>query len=115
MLTFIFRHPNNLNALHDELLAALPKVRPLMDQARMTVYGTEAEVTLIVPDDVTRAELETVVLAHNKTAADAAIAARAAQEQAQRTRLELLADKPALTAAERDELLQGIAKRHLRR
>ncbi len=54
--------------LHDELLRAVPELRPLdSEQAVMTVEGTGSEVTLTVPDGVSVSAIESVIAAHDPT------------------------------------------------
>ena len=75
-----FTKLNNLSLLHDQLLAAIPDLRPISnDQGRidsdgntaleavMVVEGTATEVSLTVPDDADQAAIAAVVEAHDHT------------------------------------------------
>ncbi len=58
----------HISKLHDELLRALPELRPLdSEQAVMTVEGSGSEVTLTVPDGVSVSAIESVIAAHDPT------------------------------------------------
>ncbi len=58
----------HLSKLHDELLAAVPELRPLDDETPvMTIEGNDTEVRLTIPEDVDLATIEAVVRAHDAT------------------------------------------------
>lgn len=77
-----FTKPNNLSLLHDQLLAALPALRPVPNaQGRisdftgkvelepiMAVEGLGDEVWLTVPDTANESAIAAVVAAHDPTA-----------------------------------------------
>ncbi len=75
-----FQKPNNLSRLHDELLGALPALRPTggpadepsLDNNRaaaavITVEGKGDDIWLTVPDDAEEAAIASVVAAHDHT------------------------------------------------
>lgn len=64
--------PNNLSALHDELLVALPTLAPVKDAHGtgtpvIQVSGNDKNVWLTVPDDADDAAITAVVNAHDAT------------------------------------------------
>lgn len=71
MPSYIFQKNNNLSQLHDELLAALPALRPVVNAqgdalAVMQVEGRSSDgfIRLTVPSRVSREEIQAVVDAH---------------------------------------------------
>ncbi len=63
-----FERTVHLSKLHDELLAAMPELRPVDDeQPVITVEGDDTEVWLTVPDWVDVAAVEEVVADHDPT------------------------------------------------
>ena len=95
MQTLTYTQPHDLNQLHDELLAAIPALRPILGAdgeyyAVMLVTGDGDTITLNVPDDADTNAIAGVVAAHDpakrqREAAAAAVAAemaRLAAEQA---------------------------------
>jgi hypothetical protein len=67
-----YNRPNNLSKLHDELLAAIPALRPVPNDdgelvAVMRVEGREDDIWLTVPDDADEAAIAVVVDAHDPT------------------------------------------------
>lgn len=105
MKILTFQHPNSLDQLHDELLAALPALRPIRDPSgRIFPDGTPAlvpvmrveangdAITLIVPDDADEMAIRAVVQAHVPAPpSPAADPAAAAQQRAADTALVLQA------------------------
>jgi hypothetical protein len=73
MRTLMFTHPYALNKLHDELLAALPALRPIagpdgQPAAILLVEGLpDGVLRLTVPDDADAAAITAVVAAHDPT------------------------------------------------
>ena len=77
MKTLHFQLENDLSLLHDELLAAVPSLRPVQCgfvdpvtrgptlEPVMRMEGLAGEVWLVVPDDAEEAAIELVVRAHN--------------------------------------------------
>ncbi|MCH8894100.1 MAG: hypothetical protein J4N75_07195 [Chloroflexi bacterium] len=75
-----FNKPNNLSLLHDELMSAIPELRPRLTPNLpsingqpatapvMTVEGLDDDIWLGVPDDVDEAEIATVIAAHDGAA-----------------------------------------------
>ena len=64
---------NNLSSLHDELLAAMPALRPVLNasgdrEAVMGVEGRGANIWLTVPDTADEAAIAAVVAAHDALA-----------------------------------------------
>lgn len=62
--------PNDLSKLHDEILAALPALRPDKKGPRLRVEGTAARVRLEVREDVKdvdAAALTAIIAAHDPT------------------------------------------------
>ena len=64
-----FTRANNLNQLHEEIVAAVPSVRPQLNafgeqEAVMTVEGKGDDIWLTVPDDADETAISTVVTAH---------------------------------------------------
>ena len=103
--------PNNLSLLHDELLAAIPVLEPIMGpdgerEAVMQVEGDAGNVWLTVPDGVDEGAIATVVLAHDATKR------QPDPRQDRLTRIaELLAvPRSTWTASQRTELLELTAK-----
>ena len=71
MTTYQFQKAHHLSQLHDELLAALPALRPVINAdgdaiAVAQIEGREADgfIRLTVPSTISRAELQAVVDAH---------------------------------------------------
>ena len=65
-----FSIANNLSALHDEILAAVPSTRPVVNGqgenvAVMLVQAKGNDISLTVPDDVDEAAIQAVVDAHD--------------------------------------------------
>jgi len=68
-----FQKANNLDAFHDELLAALPNLRPVPNpsteraelEAVIRVEGLGDDIWLTVPDDADEAAIAAVVQAHD--------------------------------------------------
>lgn len=65
-----FNRPNNLSKLHDELLAAIPALRPVLNtqdrqEAVMRVEGSGDTVWLEVPNTADTAAIGVVVQAHD--------------------------------------------------
>lgn len=118
MKTLRYSIPNNLSGLHDELLAALPSMKPsptgpidpqtgrpenVPQMAVEGIQGTEATayVQLTVPDDANEAVIRAVVLAHNpNTPRSDPVAAVRASAKAKLMAL-------GLTAAEVASLISG--------
>lgn len=66
MKELVYERAVNLSKLHDELLAALPELRPVDDETPvMTVEGDDTEVRLTIPEGVDLATIEAVVSAHD--------------------------------------------------
>lgn len=75
MKTFTFNIQNNLSALHDELLAAIPALRPIPigpddNEPVMRIEGkNEGDnagwVRLTVPDAIKKTDLQPVIQAHD--------------------------------------------------
>jgi hypothetical protein len=71
ILTYV--HPNSLPKLHDELLAAVPALRPAPDpdgglpRAVFQIWGDDQHVTLAVPDDIDADTIAAVITAHDPT------------------------------------------------
>ena len=90
-----YERPHHLSKLHDELLVAIPALRPQPGptgelEARLLIGGDGETVEMIVPDDLTPediAAIEAVVEAHDPTPPppppDPDAALREAVEQAQ--------------------------------
>lgn len=115
MKTHNFTHPNNLSLLHDELIAAIPgfhrtvlapdgtnEVAPDCGQVR----GRGEAILITCADDITRAQLETVVQAHDSTQL---------QPDTRRDRLARITEISAIpwsqwTAAQMRELIDLLAK-----
>ena len=80
MKTYRFTRPNNLSLLHDELLAAIPELRPVPVPGEtlpdgtiatapvMTVEGLGDDIWLGVPDDVDEALIAAVIAGHDGAA-----------------------------------------------
>lgn len=62
-----YERPVHLDRLHDELLAALPALRPQAGRPVLAVQGTPAEVWLLVPDDADEPSIAAIVEAHDPT------------------------------------------------
>ena len=67
-----FAKPNNLSRLHDELLAAIPTLRPIPNargenEPVMAVEGRGDDIWLTVPDDADEAAIAAIVQAHDAT------------------------------------------------
>ena len=111
MKTLKFNAPNNLSLFHDELLAAIPALRPVANQDRgleavIRVEGSDSGIWLTVPDNADEAAIAAVVAAHDPTA-------KQADPKAERqTRIAELLAKPRSdwTAAQQRELLQVAAQ-----
>jgi hypothetical protein len=61
----------SLGQLHEELLSAIPALRPVPDEITpgtfaevVTVLGSETDVVLIVPDDADQVAIQSVIAAH---------------------------------------------------
>ncbi|NQW23331.1 MAG: hypothetical protein HQ475_07800 [SAR202 cluster bacterium] len=72
MKTINFTLPNNLSLLHDQLLAAIPKLRPVPDangdlEPVIAVEGDTTTVRLTVPDATDELAIAAVVTAHDHT------------------------------------------------
>ena len=64
-----FQKPNDLSRLHDELLAAIPSLRPVINvrgerEPVMQVEGKGNDIWLTVPDGADEAAIGAVVTAH---------------------------------------------------
>jgi hypothetical protein len=86
MKNLTFTVPNNLNLLHDELIASVPELRPVQGSdstgdfvPRMGVQGHGDEIFLSVPDDADLPAIEAVIRRHDasKSQPDLEAAARA--------------------------------------
>ena len=102
--------PNNLSLLHDELLAAIPVLDPIMGpggerEPVMQVEGDAGNVWLTIPNDVDEGAIATVVLAHDATKL------QPEPPPQRRTRIKELVAIGRLnwTAAECDELVELLA------
>jgi hypothetical protein len=67
-----YTYPHDLGKLHDELLAAIPPLRPTtgpggIDVAVMLVEGDDTHVWLTVPDNANERAIAAVVAAHDPT------------------------------------------------
>lgn len=62
-----FQRPNDLSKLQDELLAAIPALRPKRGEAVMGVEGLGDEIWLTVPDDADEAAIAAIVEVHDPT------------------------------------------------
>jgi len=67
-----FNRPNNLSLLHDEILQAIPALRPTVNvseelEPTIQVEGLEDDVWLSVPDDADEAAIAFVVQTHDPT------------------------------------------------
>ena len=110
-----FTKLNNLSLLHDELLAAIPALRPVPNgqgridsdgnialEAVMGVEGTDNELWLTVPDTADEAAISTVVQAHDST-----VVVSSPRDQRRQRIQELLAvGRSNWTASQRNELLE---------
>ena len=73
MKTIIRNYPHNLEKLHDELLAAIPALRPTEPDPRgrllaaMLLTDQGDQITLQVPDRVTEADIDAVLAVHDPT------------------------------------------------
>jgi hypothetical protein len=56
--------PNNLSQLHDEILAAIPALRPTDEGPVMVVEGLDDDIYLTVPDGTDEPSIAAVVAAH---------------------------------------------------
>jgi hypothetical protein len=70
MRTILRTQPNQLQKLHEELLAAIPALAPTVDAAGFKhavfdLLGDEDDLTIIVPDTVTDAAVDAVLAAHD--------------------------------------------------
>lgn len=68
-----FTRPNNLSKLHDELLAAMPGLRPVLNaqgerEAVMQAEGKADDIWLTVPDSTDDVAVTTVVRDHDALA-----------------------------------------------
>lgn len=106
--------PNDLSKLHDELLAAIPALRPVPmaahpdhKEAVMTVQGRGDDIWLTVPDDTDETAITTVVAFHDPLAARPATPAEA---RAQRIGELLAIPRSDWTVAQQRELLQLVAQ-----
>jgi septal ring-binding cell division protein DamX len=102
--------PNNLSGLHDQILTAIPALRPVLNtrgenEPIMRVEGLGDEVWLTVPDTEDEAAIGAVVQTHDPTT----LPTTPAQTSAAR-RAELLAiPRSDWTTAQMRELLQLVA------
>lgn len=107
-----FVKPNALSILHDELVAALPALRPVPVGADlrvspvMTVEGRGDDIWLTVPDDADAAAIGAVVAAHDPAAARPPTPSQA---RAQRIGELLAIPRSDWTVAQQRELLQLLA------
>lgn len=62
-----YTRPNDLSKLHDELLAAIPSLRPVGMTPRMIVEGAGEDIYLTVPSDADVSAIYAVVQAHDPT------------------------------------------------
>lgn len=62
-----YERPNDLSKLHDELLAALPALRPTEGGPVLAVEGLGDDIWLTVPDDADQDAIAAVVAAHDPT------------------------------------------------
>ena len=72
MKTLHFVKANNLSALHDEILAAIPSLAPVRDSEGkgtpvMRVEGNASDIWLTVPSDANEAAIEAIIGAHDGT------------------------------------------------
>jgi hypothetical protein len=71
MKILTYAHPNSLPKLTDELLAAVPALRPAPDPdggrptAVFQIWGDDQNVTLAVPDDIDADAITAVIAAHD--------------------------------------------------
>ena len=120
MKTLFFDIPNNLSLLHDEILTALPTLRPTPNSAGildfdgdldlepvMMVEGDGNLVRLTVPDDADEAAIDAIVQAHDATA----VPLTPSRLRGQRIEELLALGRSNWTAAQRNELLELIAQR----
>ena len=68
-----FVKQNNLSKLHDELLATIPQLRPVLNaqgqlEPVMRVEGLAQDIWLTVPDTADELAIAAVILAHNAQA-----------------------------------------------
>jgi hypothetical protein len=73
MKTLDFNRPNNLGLLADELLAAVPVLRPVEDSSGVLQQITRieargADIHLEVPDDADESAIQAIVDAHDASA-----------------------------------------------
>lgn len=132
MRRLTFARPHRLGKLHDELLAAVPTLRPVVRQDRenvavMTISGDGQTLTLAIPDDADDAAIEAVVAAHDATTPSTTEAQQtqtAANDTTIRqditSRLQTMRDLAAkveantATAAEQRQLLALVARGQIR-
>jgi hypothetical protein len=67
-----FNKANNLDKLHNELLEAIPSIRPVADIngryiALATLQGLGDDIYITVPDETNEAEIQAVINAHDPT------------------------------------------------
>ena len=98
MPIYNYTKPHRLSRLHDELLAA--GITPL------SVLGTDDQLEIDVPDDVTEASVTAVVNAHNPSAIDAAMVAAQQELTGWRATLQTYVD----TAAPSNAATVGVVK-----
>lgn len=67
MKNLTFNRPNLLSKLHDELLAAVPSIRPVNGTPVMAVSGDDTHVYLTIPDNADNVAVTAVVNAHDPT------------------------------------------------
>jgi hypothetical protein len=116
--------PHRLSKLSDELLAAVPSLRPVagvdgVNVARAVVSGDGRILQLQLPDDADEQAIRAVVDAHDATTpgtAEVAVTLAAGNETTVRDRLEqALNNWATLTAAQKDAVLKGLVRLALRR
>jgi len=87
MKTLHYARINDLSRLHDELLSAIPGLRPILNAQRqreavMVVQGREDDIWLTVPDMADEVTIAAVVQSHNPLTPKPPTAAEIAQAQA---------------------------------
>jgi hypothetical protein len=111
MKTLHFTKANNLSALHDQLLAALPDLRPTFNsrgerEAVIRVEGLGDHIWLTAPDSADIAAITAIVQAHDPTTLPPIPPTPSSQRVA-----ELLAiPRSDWTVAQQRELLQLVAQ-----
>lgn len=90
-MNLTYQRKHRLGKIHDELLAAIPALRPAGGQdALLLVSGDGETLKLVVPDSADRAAIDAVVAAHDPTTPSAweqAVATADANDATLRDRL----------------------------